>query len=113
MVRALSRLQTDNLTSVCVKSSAQKDFTEWVQSRMPHLVWPGPCNSWCERLPSIEPSTQVLSPLMLDMTDKNSNSKVIVPWPGTMLHYYAATKIVRWKDFGLECEDPSDKFGGF
>ncbi|KAJ5183656.1 hypothetical protein N7492_001272 [Penicillium capsulatum] len=91
MARVLSRLQTDRLRSVCVKGQAQKEFNQWVQSRMPHMVWSGPCNSWY----------------------KNSSGKVIVPWPGTVLHYYAATTIVRWEDFDLAYEDPTDKFASF
>ncbi|KAL5361448.1 hypothetical protein BJX96DRAFT_165901 [Aspergillus floccosus] len=71
MVRVISRLQTDNLQSVCVKFEAQKRFNEWAQSRMPAMVWSGSCNSWY----------------------KNRDGKVIVPWPGTVLHYYAATRI--------------------
>jgi hypothetical protein len=45
--------------------------------------------------------------------DKNANGKVIVPWPGTVLHYYAATEIIRWEDFDLEYEDPADKYASF
>lgn len=30
-----------------------------------------------------------------------------------MLHYYAATTIVRWEDFDYEYEDPNDKFASF
>ncbi|VTT82025.1 unnamed protein product [Fusarium fujikuroi] len=46
-------------------------------------------------------------------TDKLSNGKVIVPWPGTMLHYYTATKIVRWEDYDMEFEDKKQKFASF
>ena len=45
--------------------------------------------------------------------DKNANGKVVVPWPGTVLHYYAATTIVRWEDFDLEYANPSDKYSSF
>ncbi|SCV48815.1 uncharacterized protein FFB14_10547 [Fusarium fujikuroi] len=45
--------------------------------------------------------------------DKLSNGKVIVPWPGTMLHYYTATKIVRWEDYDMEFEDKKQKFASF
>ena len=47
------------------------------------------------------------------LIDKNANGKVIVPWPGTVLHYYAATEIIRWEDFELEYEDPADKYASF
>lgn len=30
-----------------------------------------------------------------------------------MLHYYAATEIVRWEDFELEYENPDDKYSSF
>ena len=46
-------------------------------------------------------------------TDKNENGKVIVPWPGTVLHYYAATEIVRWEDFDFVYQNPEDKYGSF
>lgn len=57
MARVLSRLQTDRLQSVCVKGQAQKEFNQWVQSRMPHMVWSGPCNSWCKSFLSFTPSS--------------------------------------------------------
>jgi hypothetical protein len=46
--RILSRLQTDRLRSVSVTEEAQSVFNQWVQSRMPYMVWSGPCNSWCK-----------------------------------------------------------------
>jgi hypothetical protein len=46
------------------------------------------------------------------VTDK-SNEKVIVPWPGTILHYYAATEIVRWEDYDLKFEEDDQKFASF
>ncbi|CAG8122926.1 unnamed protein product [Penicillium olsonii] len=91
MIRVLSRLQTDALRSVCVKKDAQTAFNEWVQSRMPHMVWSGPCSSWY----------------------KNRNDKVIVPWPGTVIHYYKATEIVRWEDFDLVYKNPGNKYESF
>ncbi|KAF9890793.1 hypothetical protein FE257_005363 [Aspergillus nanangensis] len=89
MVRVINRLQTDNLRSVCVCENAQKRFNEWVQDRMAGMVWSGACNSWY----------------------KNQMGKVVVPWPGTILHYYAATEIVRWEDFDLRFEGHA--FGSF
>ncbi|KAF5702837.1 monooxygenase [Fusarium globosum] len=71
--------------------SAQEALNQWAQSRMHEMVWTGPCSSWY----------------------KTSNGKVIVPWPGTMLHYYAATKIVRWEDYDMEFEDKKQKFTSF
>ncbi|KAJ5762289.1 uncharacterized protein N7511_005671 [Penicillium nucicola] len=91
MIRILSRLQTDRLRSVCVTEKAQRKFNDWVQSRMPHMVWSGHCNSWY----------------------KNENGKVIVPWPGTVLHYYAATEIIRWEDFDLVYQNAGDNYASF
>ncbi|KAJ5205949.1 hypothetical protein N7491_003427 [Penicillium cf. griseofulvum] len=91
MIRVLSRLQTDKLRSISVTPRAQRAFNQWVQSRMPHMVWSGSCNSWY----------------------KNDNGKVVVPWPGTVLHYYAATEIVRWEDFDLVYENPDEKYASF
>jgi hypothetical protein len=54
-----------------------------------------------------------LPSLTLKPTDKNANGKVMVPWPGTVLHYYAATEIVRWEDFELEYEDATESFSSF
>lgn len=109
MARVLSRLQTDRLRSVCVKGQAQKEFNQWVQSRMPDMVWSGPCNSWCKFYSLFAVSIDFLTVII----DKNDSGKVIVPWPGTVLHYYAATTNVRWEDFDFEYEDPNDKFGSF
>ncbi|KAJ5961998.1 hypothetical protein N7501_006939 [Penicillium viridicatum] len=81
----------DKLRSVSVTQRAQRAFNQWVQSRMPHMVWSGPCKSWY----------------------KNDNGKVVVPWPGTVLHYYAATEIVRWEDFDLVYENPDEKYASF
>ncbi|KAI3129808.1 hypothetical protein CBS147326_6257 [Penicillium roqueforti] len=91
MIRIISRLQTDRLRSVSVTQGAQRAFNQWVQSRMPHMVWSGPCKSWY----------------------KNDNGKVVVPWPGTVLHYYAATEIIRWEDFDLVYENPDEKYASF
>ncbi|KAF9773014.1 hypothetical protein IL306_009232 [Fusarium sp. DS 682] len=44
----IDRLQKDRLRSVCIKQSAQDAFNRWVQSRMPEMVWAGPCSSWCK-----------------------------------------------------------------
>lgn len=30
-----------------------------------------------------------------------------------MLHYYAATKIVRWEDYDIEFEDKKQRFASF
>ncbi|KGO78366.1 hypothetical protein PITC_068290 [Penicillium italicum] len=110
MIRILSRLQTDKLRSVSVTQRAQRAFNQWVQSRMPHMVWSGPCKSWCKWIPN---SPSFTDRLILSGTDKNDNGKVVVPWPGTVLHYYAATEIVRWEDFDLVYENPDDKYASF
>ncbi|EXL63653.1 hypothetical protein FOPG_20074 [Fusarium oxysporum f. sp. conglutinans race 2 54008] len=91
IIRVIDRLQKDRLRSVCIKQLAQDAFNRWVQSRMPEMVWAGPCSSWY-KLP---------------------NNKVIVPWPGTILHYYAATEIVRWEDYDLKFDDNNQKFASF
>ncbi|EXK79850.1 hypothetical protein FOQG_15575 [Fusarium oxysporum f. sp. raphani 54005] len=91
IIRVIDRLQKDRLRSVCVKQSAQDAFNRWVQSRMPEMVWSEPCPSWY----------------------KDTNKKVIVPWPGTILHYYAATEIVRWEDYDLEFDEDNQKFASF
>ncbi|EGU71770.1 hypothetical protein FOXB_17720, partial [Fusarium oxysporum f. sp. conglutinans Fo5176] len=91
VIRVIDRLQKDRLRSVCVKQSAQDAFSRWVQSRMPEMVWAEPCSSWY----------------------KDTNKKVIVPWPGTILHYYAATEIVRWEDYDLDFDDDNQKFASF
>ncbi|KAE8150627.1 hypothetical protein BDV25DRAFT_129391 [Aspergillus avenaceus] len=91
IVRILARLQTDRLRSVSVKPAAQREFNQWVQSRMPEMVWSDNCNSWY----------------------KNKTGKIIVPWPGTTNQYYAATEVVRWEDFDLVFEDPGQKYRSF
>ncbi|RKL09120.1 hypothetical protein BFJ70_g16715 [Fusarium oxysporum] len=90
IIRVIDRLQKDRLRSVCIKQSAQGAFNRWVQSRMPEMVWAEPCSSWYK-----------------------SNKKVIVPWPGTILHYYAATEIVRWEDYDLKFDEDEQKFASF
>lgn len=59
------------------------------------------------------PSPSFAHWLIYGGTDKNDNGKVVVPWPGTVLHYYAATEIVRWEDFDLVYENPDDKYASF
>jgi hypothetical protein len=110
IIRVIDRLQKDRLRSVCIKKSAQDAFNRWVQSRMPEMVWSEPCSSWCK-------STSIIQHLNLSgpnyyVADK-SNKKVIVPWPGTILHYYAATEIVRWEDYDLKFEEDDQKFASF
>ncbi|RAH67444.1 flavin-containing monooxygenase [Aspergillus aculeatinus CBS 121060] len=91
IIRILTRLQTDCLRSVSVKPEAQHQFVRWAQSRMPYMSWSDPCSSWY----------------------KNKEGRVVVPWPGTNHHYYAATEIVRWEDFDLRFEDPTQKYASF
>ncbi|OJK00104.1 hypothetical protein ASPACDRAFT_42686 [Aspergillus aculeatus ATCC 16872] len=91
IIRILTRLQTDCLRSVSVKPEAQHQFVRWAQSRMAHMSWSDPCSSWY----------------------KNKEGRVVVPWPGTNHHYYAATEIVRWEDFDLRFEDPTQKYASF
>lgn len=112
MTRILSRLQKDRLRSVCIKDQAQHEFNQWVQSRMSHMVWSGPCNSWCRCLTSL-PQVCPRQCTHNGFIDKNDNGKIIVPWPGTVLHYYAATEIIRWEDFDLEYENPAEKYASF
>ncbi|EWY79290.1 hypothetical protein FOYG_17540 [Fusarium oxysporum NRRL 32931] len=45
--------------------------------------------------------------------DKLPSGKVIVPWPGTILHYYAATEIVRWEDYDLKFDEDEQAFASF
>ncbi|KAK7990699.1 hypothetical protein PG990_014979 [Apiospora arundinis] len=91
IIRVISRLQTDNLKSIAVTHEAQTTFNKWVQGRMTSMVWSGSCSSWY----------------------KTGKGKVIVPWPGTVLHHYKATEIVRWEDFDLRFQDESMKYGSF
>ncbi|KAJ5121352.1 uncharacterized protein N7515_009313 [Penicillium bovifimosum] len=91
MIRVLDRLQTDNLSSVSVRIEAQQEFNKWVQSRMAEMVWSGQCSSWY----------------------KNDDGKVMVPWPGTLLHYYRATELIRWEDFDLRHRSATQPYGSF
>ncbi|KAF7591734.1 hypothetical protein BBP40_001178 [Aspergillus hancockii] len=91
ITRILIRLQTDRLRSVSVRPDAQRDFNKWVQSQMSDMVWSDSCKSWY----------------------KNKYGKIVVPWPGTTKHYYAATEIIRWEDFDLVFEDPAQRYMSF
>ncbi|PYH91186.1 monooxygenase [Aspergillus ellipticus CBS 707.79] len=91
IMRVLHRLQINCLKSVGIRTEAQREFRKWIQSRMPGMVWTDRCNSWY----------------------KARDGRVVVPWPGTIRHYYAATEIVRWEDFELVFQDPSHKFQSF
>ncbi|KAI3570579.1 hypothetical protein IWW34DRAFT_903256, partial [Fusarium oxysporum f. sp. albedinis] len=90
IIRVIDRLQKDRLRAVCIKKSAQDAFNRWVQSRIAEMLWSEPCSLWYK-----------------------SNIKVIVPWPGTILHYYAATEIVRWEGYDLKFEQDDQKFASF
>ncbi|KAE8378315.1 hypothetical protein BDV26DRAFT_281225 [Aspergillus bertholletiae] len=91
IVRVIHRLQIDRLRSVSVRPEAQRGFNKWVQSQMSSMVWADSCNSWY----------------------KNKYGKIIVPWPGTTNHYYAATEIIRWEDFDLVFADPTQRYMSF
>ncbi|KAK5992095.1 FAD-binding monooxygenase moxY [Cladobotryum mycophilum] len=91
MMRVIKRLQVDNVKSVCVRNAAQAEFSEWVQQRMSEMVWSDNCSSWY----------------------KTKSGKIIVPWPGTTLHYYAATEFVRWEDYEIEHSSPGEKYASF
>lgn len=111
MMRAIARMQTDGIKSICVKHSAQSAFNRWVQSRMSTMVWSDKCSSWCMLAMS---HLKLLGNLRAHSSiDKTSDGKVIVPWPGTILHYYAATEIMRWEDYDLRFEDELQKYSSF
>ncbi|KAK8040101.1 monooxygenase [Apiospora rasikravindrae] len=113
IIRVLSRLQTDNLKSIAVTHDAQTTFNKWVQERMASMVWSGPCSSWCKSAFIMLQLVMGLSLVTNALEDKTESGKVIVPWPGTILHYYRATEVVRWEDFDLRFQDGGMKYGSF
>ncbi|KAJ6189336.1 hypothetical protein N7519_004244 [Penicillium mononematosum] len=72
------------------------------------------CDTVCStRIQPMGPVENASHGLVRTMQIMNDNGKVIVPWPGTVLHYYAATEIVRWEDFDLVYENPDEKYASF
>jgi len=70
---------------------------------MKDMVWSASCSSWCKYI--LRSQLLIIlneATVTNEAKDKSSSGSVIVPWPGTMLHYYAATECVRWEHFDIE-----------
>ncbi|KAF5231962.1 hypothetical protein FANTH_13201 [Fusarium anthophilum] len=88
ILRLLDRLQADNLKSIAVKESAQRDFNEWAQEQLRTMAFSGTRKSWY----------------------KSPKGKVFIPWPGTMPHYIQTTSLVRWEDFDFVWASLKNKY---
>ncbi|KAF2263232.1 FAD/NAD(P)-binding domain-containing protein [Lojkania enalia] len=78
IVRCIRKIQRDNIRTMSVLLSRERDFTEYVDAYFARTVFSEDCNSWYK--------------------DRKSR-KVVGLWPGSTLHCLEAMRSPRWEDF--------------
>ena len=85
IIRAVRKIQKDNIRSMNVKRERELDFLEYVDQYFEGTVFSEECNSWYKN--------------KRDGLDE-SKSKVTGLWPGSTLHCIEAMRSPRWEDYG-------------
>lgn len=58
IVKAIEKMQRDQIKSLEVKQPVQDAFNEYVQEVHKDLVWQGSCQSWCKLTRDIKGANQ-------------------------------------------------------
>jgi hypothetical protein len=97
IIKAIRKIQKDNIASMVVKKEREKDFVEYVDAYFEGTVFSDECRSWY----------------------KNRGTGAIVGlWPGSTLHCVEAMRSPRWEDFDyvylaeLEQHNTDDRLEG-
>lgn len=97
IIKAIRKIQKDNIASMVAKEARERDFTEYVDAYFEGTVFSDECRSWY----------------------KNKGTGAVVGlWPGSTLHCVEAMRSPRWEDFDyvyldeLEGHDTDDKLKG-
>jgi len=78
VVKAIRKLQKENIASMVVKEDRERDFTEYVDAYFQGTVFSEECNSWYKN---------------------KRDGSIVGLWPGSTLHCVEALRSPRWEDF--------------
>ncbi|CAK3887878.1 sterigmatocystin biosynthesis monooxygenase stcW [Lecanosticta acicola] len=85
IVKAIRKLQKDNLKSMVIKPARVRDFTRYCDAYFEGTVYKDDCNSWYRKNGQGVPSEHVTG-----------------LWPGSTLHCIEALRSPRWEDYEYE-----------
>lgn len=78
IIKAIRKLQKDNIAAMAVKPAREADFTEYVDAYFAGTVFADECRSWYKN---------------------KGTGEVVGLWPGSTLHCVEALRSPRWEDF--------------
>lgn len=84
VIKAIRKIQKEDIASMVVKSEREEDFTEYVDEYFKGTVFSEECNSWYK---------------------SKTSGKVVGLWPGSTLHCVEAMRSPRWEDFEYVYKD--------
>lgn len=86
-IKAIRKLQKENIASMVVKQEREEDFTEYVDAYFEGTVFSEECRSWYKN---------------------KATGEVIGLWPGSTLHCIETLRSPRWEDFDYVYVDELD-----
>ncbi|KAL5444079.1 hypothetical protein PMIN06_008501 [Paraphaeosphaeria minitans] len=78
VIKAIRKIQKEDIAAMSVKSAREEDFTEYVDAYFQGTVFAEKCNSWYK---------------------SKADGKVVGLWPGSTLHCIEALRSPRWEDY--------------
>ncbi|KAF1941982.1 FAD/NAD(P)-binding domain-containing protein [Clathrospora elynae] len=78
IIKAIRKIQKDNIAAMVVKEAREKDFIEYVDAYFGGTVFTEECRSWYKN---------------------KGTGEVVGLWPGSTLHCVEAMRSPRWEDF--------------
>ncbi|KAF1851910.1 FAD/NAD(P)-binding domain-containing protein [Cucurbitaria berberidis CBS 394.84] len=78
IIKAIRKIQKENIASLVVKEEREADFTEYVDAYFEGTVFADECRSWYKN---------------------KGTGEVVGLWPGSTLHCVEAMRSPRWEDF--------------
>lgn len=78
VIKAIRKIQKDNIKAMVVKRDREEDFTEYVDAYFKGTVFVEDCRSWYRN---------------------KASGEVVGLWPGSMQHFVEVMRSPRWEDF--------------
>ncbi|KAK1913394.1 hypothetical protein P3342_005330 [Pyrenophora teres f. teres] len=78
IIKAIRKIQKENIASMVVKEARERDFTEYIDAYFEGTVFAEECSSWYKN---------------------KGTGEVVGLWPGSTLHCVEAMRSPRWEDF--------------
>jgi cation diffusion facilitator CzcD-associated flavoprotein CzcO len=88
IIKAIRKIQKDNIASMVAKEAREEDFIEVVDAYFEGTVFADECRSWYKH---------------------RTTGKMLALWPGSALHYIEAMRSPRWEDFEYVYVDELDR----